>query len=48
MAIQLVKVNNKNAAHFQFPLQPTAGPMQEQIVVDGRTITVTYTVQARQ
>jgi hypothetical protein len=48
MAIQVTKINNKNAAKFQFPLQPTPGTVQEQINFDGRTILVTYTVQPRQ
>ncbi|MFL6193984.1 MAG: hypothetical protein ACJ75H_07420 [Thermoanaerobaculia bacterium] len=47
MAIQITKVNEKNAAKFQFPLQPTAGTIQERIDYNGRTILVTYTVQPR-
>ena len=48
MAIQITKVNEKNAAKFQFPLQPTPGTVQEQIDYNGRTILVTYSVQPRQ
>lgn len=48
MAIQITKINDKNAARFQFPLQPTPGTVQEQVSFNGRTILVTYSVQPRQ
>jgi hypothetical protein len=47
MAIQVVTVNNKNAAKFQFPLQTTQGNVQEQLSFEGRTILVTYSVKPK-